>query len=92
VAIKTVKTDDDIMIITGKGIIIRTGLDELREIGRNTQGVRLIKLDEDDKVVAVERVVKEEKEEGETPQGPQQPPEEPKETGGPAEEPDKQEQ
>ncbi len=58
VAIKTVKTDDDIMIITAKGIIIRTGLDELREIGRNTQGVRLIKLDEDDKVVAVERVVK----------------------------------
>jgi DNA gyrase subunit A len=92
VAIKTVKTDDDIMIITSKGIIIRTGLDELREIGRNTQGVRLIKLDEDDKVVAVERVVKEEKEEGDTPQGQQQPPEEPKENGGTAQEPDKQEQ
>jgi len=61
VAIKTVKDDDDIMLITAKGIIIRTGLDELREIGRNTQGVRLIKLDDDDKVVAVERVVKEEK-------------------------------
>jgi DNA gyrase subunit A len=81
VAIKTVKTDDDIMIITGKGIIIRTGLDELREIGRNTQGVRLIKLDEDDKVVAVERVVKEEKEEGGEVQEQQQP-EEPKENGG----------
>ena len=67
VAIKTVKDDDDIMIITAKGIIIRTGLNELREIGRNTQGVRLIKLDTDDKVVAVERVVKEEKDEsGET--------------------------
>jgi DNA gyrase subunit A len=63
VAIKTVRDDDDIMIITAKGIIIRTGLNELREIGRNTQGVRLIKLDDDDKVVAVERVVKEEKEE-----------------------------
>ncbi|HAL46066.1 MAG TPA: DNA gyrase subunit A, partial [Phycisphaerales bacterium] len=63
VAIKTVRHDDDIMIITAKGIIIRTGLDELRQIGRNTQGVRLIKLDEDDKVVAVERVLKEEKEE-----------------------------
>ncbi|MGD0784750.1 MAG: DNA gyrase subunit A [Sedimentisphaerales bacterium] len=88
VAIKTVKTDDDIMIITGKGIIIRTGLDELREIGRNTQGVRLIKLDEDDKVVAVERVVKEEKDistplntgEGGEVQNQQQP-EEPKDTG-----------
>lgn len=63
VAIKTVKGDDDIMLITAKGIIIRTGLDELREIGRNTQGVRLIKLDDDDKVVAVERVVKEDKDE-----------------------------
>ena len=63
VAIKTVKDGDDIMIITAKGIIIRTGLDELREIGRNTQGVRLIKLDDDDKVVAVERVVKDEKDE-----------------------------
>ncbi len=61
VAIKTVRNEDDIMLITAKGIIIRTGLDELREIGRNTQGVRLIKLDDDDKVVAVERVVKEEK-------------------------------
>lgn len=65
VAIKTVKDDDDIMLITAKGIIIRTGLDELREIGRNTQGVRLIKLDDDDKVVAVERVVKEEKDDDE---------------------------
>ncbi|OHB48842.1 MAG: DNA gyrase subunit A [Planctomycetes bacterium GWF2_41_51] len=73
VAIKTVKGDDDIMIITAKGIIIRTGLDELREIGRNTQGVRLIKLDDDDKVVAVERVVVEDKDEasaGETPKDP----------------------
>ncbi|MEN6383936.1 MAG: DNA gyrase subunit A [Phycisphaerales bacterium] len=67
VAIKTVRGDDDIMIITAKGIIIRTGLDELREIGRNTQGVRLIKLDDDDKVVAVERVVKEDKDESSQP-------------------------
>jgi DNA gyrase subunit A len=76
VAIKTVKPDDDIMLITAKGIIIRTGLDELREIGRNTQGVRLIKLDDDDKVVAVERVVKEEKDDEaatETPKDQQQP-------------------
>ncbi len=78
VAIKTVKDDDDIMIITAKGIIIRTGLEELREIGRNTQGVRLIKLDADDKVVAVERVVKVEKDEAgasDEPQGQQKGPE-----------------
>ena len=60
VALKAVKDEDDIMIMTAKGIIIRTGLEQVREIGRNTQGVRLIKLDDDDKVVAVERVVKEE--------------------------------
>ncbi|MFA5272401.1 MAG: DNA gyrase C-terminal beta-propeller domain-containing protein, partial [Candidatus Omnitrophota bacterium] len=65
VALKAVKDEDDIMIMTAKGIIIRTGLDEIREIGRNTQGVRLIKLEDDDKVVAVERVIKEDKEEGE---------------------------
>jgi DNA gyrase subunit A len=68
VALKAVRDEDDIMIMTANGIIIRTGLEEIREIGRNTQGVRLIKLEENDKVVAVERVVKEEeKEEGGTP-------------------------
>lgn len=41
--------------------MIRTGLDQLRDIGRNTQGVRLIRLDPGDKLVAVARVVKEEK-------------------------------
>ena len=66
VALKAVKDEDDIMIMTANGIIIRTGLEGIREIGRNTQGVRLIKLEEDDKVVAVERVVKEEESDGST--------------------------
>ncbi len=68
VALKAVKDEDDIMVMTANGIIIRTGLEGIREIGRNTQGVRLIKLEENDKVVAVERVVKEEKEEADEPQ------------------------
>jgi DNA gyrase subunit A len=59
VALKAVKDEDDIMIMTANGIIIRTGLEQIREIGRNTQGVRLIKLEDNDKVVAVERVIKE---------------------------------
>jgi len=71
VALKAVKDEDDIMIMTANGIIIRTGLEGIREIGRNTQGVRLIKLEENDKVVAVERVVKEEKEESAEPAGQQ---------------------
>ena len=62
VAIKAVREKDEFMMITAKGIIIRTGIEELRAIGRNTQGVRLIKLDEDDKVVAVARLAREDEE------------------------------
>jgi DNA gyrase subunit A len=40
-------------------MIIRTGLDKIRSIGRNTQGVRLIKLKPDDKLVAAEKIVAE---------------------------------
>jgi DNA gyrase subunit A len=47
------------MMITANGIIIRTGLDQIRSIGRNTQGVRLIKLKEGDKLVAAEKIVTE---------------------------------
>lgn len=62
VALKSVREKDEFMMITAKGIIIRTGIEELRAIGRNTQGVRLIKLDEDDKVVAVARLAQEDDE------------------------------
>lgn len=84
VALKAVKDEDDIMIMTANGIIIRTGLEEIREIGRNTQGVRLIKLDENDKVVAVEKVVKEEKADLAEPSSPQEQEQQPDEA---AEEP-----
>jgi DNA gyrase subunit A len=60
VALKAVTDDDDLMMITANGIIIRTGLDQVRTIGRNTQGVRLIKLDSGDKLVAVEKIATEE--------------------------------
>ena len=60
VTLKTVQSKDDLMMITANGIIIRTGLDEIRSIGRNTQGVRLIKLKEGDKLVAAEKIVFEE--------------------------------
>jgi len=74
VALKAVADTDDLMLISAHGIIMRTGLEQLRDIGRNTQGVKLIRLDEGDKLVAVARVVKEEEKEngeaaeaGETP-------------------------
>ena len=56
VALKAVQNGDDLMMITAQGMIIRTGLDEIRSIGRNTQGVRLIKLKEGDKLVAAEKI------------------------------------
>ena len=57
VALKAVQAKDELMMITANGIIIRTGLEQIRSIGRNTQGVRLIKLKPSDKLVAVERIV-----------------------------------
>jgi DNA gyrase subunit A len=59
VALKAVHNKDDLMMITATGMIIRTGLEEIRSIGRNTQGVRLIKLKSGDKLVAAEKIITE---------------------------------
>jgi DNA gyrase subunit A len=48
-----VSGDEDMMIITEKGVIIRQNVSDISVIGRNTQGVKLIRLDENDKVSAV---------------------------------------
>ena len=53
VGIKEVTDDDEIMLITTTGNIIRMKVKDIRTIGRNTQGVKLIKLEEKDKVSAV---------------------------------------
>jgi DNA gyrase subunit A len=58
VAVKEIIDDDELMIISQRGIIIRMGVGKLRVMGRATQGVRLIHLDEGDKVIDVARVVK----------------------------------
>ncbi|HOB76380.1 MAG TPA: DNA gyrase subunit A [Phycisphaerae bacterium] len=63
VALKSVTDTDELMLISAKGICLRTGLGELREIGRATQGVRLMRVEEDDKVVAVAKIAPEEDEE-----------------------------
>ncbi len=65
VALRAVTDEDQLMLITGSGIMLRTPLAELREIGRATQGVRLIKVEEGDRVVAVAKVVVEKDENGE---------------------------
>ena len=63
VALKAVRDEDELMIITAGGIMLRTDLTEIREIGRATQGVRLIRPDEGDRVVAVAKIAQEEPEE-----------------------------
>ena len=59
VAIEAVGEDDELMVITQGGMMLRTDLAAVREIGRATQGVRLIRLDEGDKVVAVAGIARE---------------------------------
>ncbi|MBX2981485.1 MAG: DNA gyrase subunit A [Flavobacteriales bacterium] len=56
IAIKAVKEDDQLMIINRSGITIRMDLSEMRVLGRNTQGVRLIDLRKNDSIAAVARV------------------------------------
>ena len=60
VALQEVIPGDQLMIITRHGVIMRSPVDEIRVIGRNTQGVRVINLDEGDLVQDVARVVEEE--------------------------------
>lgn len=62
VAIKNVADDDDLMIINKSGIAIRMGVANLRVMGRATQGVRLIKVREDDAIAAVAKAMKDEEE------------------------------
>ena len=56
---------DDLMIVTDKGKVIRSHAKDVAVIGRNTQGVRLISLEEGEKVVSIAKLAeKEEEEEG----------------------------
>ncbi len=57
----TVRDDDEIMLITAKGQMVRTFVKDIREAGRNTQGVKLIELEADDKLQAIAPVISEEK-------------------------------
>ena len=51
-----VAADDEIMLITSAGTLVRTPVADVSVMGRNTQGVRLIRLDESDRLVGIERV------------------------------------
>ncbi len=60
---RLVSPDDEIMLITTGGVLIRTRVSEVRALGRSTQGVRLINLDEGEKLAGLERIVEPEEEE-----------------------------
>ncbi|MCG3138371.1 MAG: DNA gyrase subunit A [Phycisphaerae bacterium] len=62
VALKAVQDQDELMMITAQGILLRTGLEAVREIGRATQGVKMIRIDEGDQLVAVTRIAREDDE------------------------------
>ncbi len=56
--------DDEVMLIASSGKIIRINMQNIRVIGRNTQGVRLINLEPGEKVVAMDMVAPEEEDNG----------------------------
>ncbi len=57
VAATLVHADDEIMLITDKGVLVRTRVSEIREMGRATQGVTLMSMDAGDKISGVQRIV-----------------------------------
>ena len=59
ISILEVVENDDLMIITDGGIMIRQSIDRLNIIGRNTQGVKLLRLDDDSQIASVTKVIKE---------------------------------
>jgi DNA gyrase subunit A len=62
VAALQVREDSDVMIITGQGKVIRVHSAEIREAGRSTQGVRLLRLEEGDRIAAAAAILEEEEE------------------------------
>ncbi len=57
--------DDEIMLITSGGVLIRTRVNEIREMGRSTQGVTLINLDEGEKLSGLQTIMDRDDENGE---------------------------
>jgi DNA gyrase subunit A len=67
VAAVQVRTDDELMLISSNGTLVRTPVKDVSILGRNTQGVRLIRIDDDARLVSVERIVSDGSEPGDVP-------------------------
>ncbi len=63
IGIKEVAKDDEIMVMTSSGVVIRSKVSDIRQTGRSTSGVRLIRLSEGDKAMAVARLASKDEEE-----------------------------
>jgi len=61
IGIESVNDNDDLMLATKQGVLIRTSAKDISTIGRNTQGVRIMKLDEKDKLISVTKLDSEQK-------------------------------
>lgn len=64
-AIKAVEKDNDLMLITSDGVVMRTAVGEISQLGRTTQGVRVVRLAEGIKVIDIARADKDDQQEGE---------------------------
>ncbi|MEI4829660.1 DNA gyrase subunit A [Bacillus sp. FJAT-53711] len=62
IAVKSVNGEEDIMLITAAGVLIRMPVDQISQMGRNTQGVRLIRLEDEQEVATVAKTQKEDEE------------------------------
>jgi DNA gyrase subunit A len=71
VGVSYVQEGDELLVITQQGMILRMLTDDVRSIGRATQGVTIIDLEENDKVVSIARLVEKE---GDEPSEPSDPP------------------
>jgi DNA gyrase subunit A len=65
VAATLASPDDEIMLITSGGVLIRTRVNEIREMGRSTQGVTLINLSEGEKLSGMQRIMDRDDDNGE---------------------------
>jgi DNA gyrase subunit A len=79
VGVIAVHEDDDIMLITTQGMVNRTHVSEIRVVGRNTQGVRIMNLNEGDMIASIAKIAREE--EDEPPAATTPPPETPPPSG-----------
>ena len=71
IGVRAVSNDDDLMVITDKGQVVRLRIREISTMGRNTQGVRLVRLKEGEKVVACQSLAETDGDEGSEEEKPQ---------------------